>query len=163
MAQAYVQKWLADEKRKAVNTIRRGPHVPRDRQYHREPSARLKTIIATEPSDRLKAIIDAKARVQEAQLEEFKKLNDQQTLLNDVDYMRWVYLHPHFSSIKKNMIETRREQIDRRERVDTTSKKHVSRKTKQEMREKLAKFKQDTKKEYAKGLKIPTVLNQEKN
>ena len=55
------------------------------------------------------------ARVQQAQHEEFEKLNQQQTLLNinDVDYMRWIHLHPDFTASQKRLlIENRCEQME---------------------------------------------------
>ena len=80
-------------------------------------------VIIIENPVRLKAIIDAEASIQKAQLEEFKNLNNQETLLNDVEHMRWVHLLPQFTAAqKKKMMESRREQMDRRGRMDTPSK-----------------------------------------
>ena len=110
MAKAYFHHLLEDEKRKAVNTIQKGRHVPNFRDYHRS-------------SSRLKEKQGAEAAIQEAQLLEFQTLDAKEGLLNDVDYMRWVYLHPHFTvAQKKIMLESRREQIERRGRMDTPSK-----------------------------------------
>ena len=97
------------EKRKAVNTIQHGPHVPTNRLHHRSPSKRNK------PDNR-------KMTPEEA---EFDTLN-QKPILNDTDYLRWVALNPRISPAEKHRLSNvRHAEIVKRKKPFTSVYKFI--------------------------------------
>ena len=87
MAKAYMEKMKSEEQSKAVKTIQKGWGVPKNRQYHRSPSA----------------------RVQAAREARFERL-DQIPIQTDMEYFQWLDLNPKLSKEEKNRLKQKRKQ-----------------------------------------------------
>ena len=88
---------LIPEQEKTVSSIKNNKRNPNDGEWHREQSARVKK----QEEKKVEAFTE-QAIIERERQEEFRRLNSQPSgAFSDVDYMRWVHLHPTLTEAQK--------------------------------------------------------------
>ena len=134
------------EKAKAIKSIKNNPNNPNDGAWHREHSARVKK----QEEKKVEAFTE-QALIKRERQEEFKRLNSQTIPFSDVDYMRWVHLHPTLTEAQKaKRIKDKQKEIKEREKAEQETNQQGARASKTSAEEKKAKAQLKKQLAYAK-------------